>query len=115
MESKGVCVALTLFTDFGDLRKLIDFEELRQEFKSTVQKVKKLSIIPLIFTKAAENIMKEQYDKMENDPKFIELFLFKLRAFTDALIKEGVNIDTMSNPEFKIFMAGKIYSWMEEE
>lgn len=104
----------TNFNDFGDLRKLIDFKDLQPQFKSAVQKAKKNPIIPLIFTKAAQNIIKEQYDKMMNDPKFIELFLFKLRAFTEELIREGVIIDTMSNRDFRISIGIKMSSWVEE-
>jgi hypothetical protein len=52
---------------------------------------------------------------MENDSKFIELFLFKLRAFTEQLMREGVDIDNMSNQDFQLFMAGKISSWIMED
>ena len=76
-------------------------------------KVKKHPLIALI-TQAPDNTIKEQYDLMENDPKFVELFLFKLRAFTSDLIREGVNIDAMSNQDLQIFLAGKIVSWMSE-
>lgn len=114
LELKGVCVALTLFHDFGDLKKLVDFEDLQQQFKSVVTKVKKHPLIALITTTTTDNTIKDQYNIMENDPKFIELFLFKLRAFTEELIREGVNLDTMSKRDFQIIMANKIYSWMEE-
>lgn len=114
LETKGSCVALTLFNDFGDLRKLVDFEDLQLQFKTAVKKVKRHPFIALV-TKAPDNTMKEQYDMMENDPKFVELFLFKLRAFTIDLIRQGVNLDTMSNKDFQIFMAEKISSWMMED
>jgi hypothetical protein len=112
-RAKGACVALTLFNDFGDLSKLIDLD-IQLQFKSAIQKIKKLPIFALMFTKAAQNIIKEQYDRVENNPKFIELFLFKLRAFTQELISEGVNIDTMSKRDFRIIIANKMSSWMEE-
>lgn len=71
------------------------------------------SLIALI-TQAPDNTVKKQYDLIENDPKFVKLFLFKLRAFTIDLIREGVNIDTMSNQDLQIFLASKISSWMSE-
>jgi hypothetical protein len=114
LEAKGTCVALTLFNDFGDLRKLVDFEDLQPKLKSAVQKAKKNPIITLIFTKAVQNIINEEYDKMVNNPKFIELFLFKLRAFTEELIREGVDIDAMSNRSFRINIGEKMSSWAEE-
>lgn len=52
---------------------------------------------------------------MENDPNFVELLLFKLRAFTDELIREGVNIDTMAKQDFQIILTNKIYNWMEDD
>jgi len=51
---------------------------------------------------------------MENDAKFHELFLFKLRAYTEEMIRQGINIDTMPKLDFKLFMANKIYFWMME-
>ena len=64
----------TLFNDFGDLKKFVGFEDLQLQFKSAVIKVKRYPLIALITTQAAENTLKEQYNKMENDSKFIELF-----------------------------------------
>ncbi len=113
LETKGLCVALTLFNDFGDLRKLVDFEDLQQQFKIALKKIKRHPLIALI-TKVGDNTMSDQYDMMENDPKFIELFLFKLRAFTDDLIRLGVDIDAMSKRDFQIIMANKLFSWMED-
>ena len=81
---------------------------------SALQKAKKNLIIPLIFTKAAQNIINEEYDKMANNPKFIELFLFKLKTFTEELIREGVDIDAMSNRSFRINIGEKMSSWVEE-
>ena len=114
LETKGACVALTLFNDFSDLRKLVDFEDLQPKFMSALQKAKKNLIIPLIFTKAAQNIINEEYDKMAKNPKFIELFLFKLKTFTEELIREGVDIDAMSNRSFRINIGEKMSSWAEE-
>jgi hypothetical protein len=51
---------------------------------------------------------------MANNPKFIELFLFKLKTFTEELIREGVNIDAMSNRNFRINIGERMSSWAEE-
>ena len=51
---------------------------------------------------------------MEHDTKFHELFLFKLKAYTEDMIQQGVNIDTMSKLDFQLFMVNKIYFWMME-
>ena len=113
LETKGLCVALTLFNDFSDLRKLVDFKELQQQFKSAITKIKRHPLIALI-TSVSSNTIKDQYEMMENDPKFVELFLFKLRAFTEELIRVGVDIDAMSNKDFQIIMATKINSWIKD-
>lgn len=113
LENKGACVALTLFNDFSDLRKLVDFEELHPQFTSAVNKIKRHPLIALII-RAGGNTLSDQYEMMENDPKFIELFLFKLRAFTDEFIRIGLDIDTMSGRDFKIIMANKLSNWIED-
>lgn len=109
---KGLCVALTLFNDFADVRELIDLEKIHHDFQSVVREADRHPIIALLRTKEADNIIKEQFNRMENDTKFHELFLFKLRAFTSDMIMQGVNIDLMSTLDLKLLMANKIYFWM---
>ncbi len=111
---KGLCVALTLFNDFADIRKLIDFEKIHQDFQSVVREADMHPIIALLRTKEANNIIKEQFNRIENDYQFSELFLFKLRAFTSDMILQGVNIDIMLKLEFQLLMANKIFFWMME-
>ena len=115
MTLKGLSVALTLFNGFADVRKLIDFEKIHQEFQSAVREADKHPIIVLLRTTEADNLIKEQFNRMENDSQFSELFLFKLRAFTDDMIRQGVNIDIMLKLEFQLLMANKIYFWMMGE
>jgi hypothetical protein len=112
LTSKGFCVALTLFNDFADVRKLMDFDKIQQEFQSAVREAYRNPMIVLMRTTESDNMIKEQFNRMENDPQFGELFLFKLRAFTDNMINQGVNIDIMSKPEFLMLMAVKIHFWM---
>lgn len=114
LETKGACVALTLFNDFGDLRKLVDLGDLQLQFQSAVRKIKKHPLIALITTTVTDNTIKDQYNIMENDPTFVELFLFKLRAYTDDLIRLGVDLDAMPNLDFKIIMANKLSSWIND-
>ena len=80
---KGLCVALTLFNDFAEAKKFIDFKKIDSTFKSVVREAEKHPIIALLRTKEADNIIKEQLNRMENDTKFHELFLFKLKAYTE--------------------------------
>jgi len=83
--------------------------------KSVVREAEKQPILALLRTKEADNIIKEQLNRMENDTKFHELFLFKLKAYTEDMIQQGVNLDTMSKLDFQLFMANKIYFWMMDE
>ena len=43
---------------------------------------------------------------------FLELFLFKLRAFASDIILQAVNIDIILKIEFKLLMANKIFFWI---
>jgi sulfite reductase alpha subunit-like flavoprotein len=112
LEFKGICVTLTLFNDFADVKKFINFKKIDSTFKSIVREAEKHPILALLRTKEANNIIKEQLNRMENDAKFHELFLFKLRAFTSEMILQGVNIDIMSKLDFQLLMANKIFFWM---
>jgi hypothetical protein len=112
LTSKGTCVALTLFNDFANVSKLMDFEKMQQEFQSAVREADRNPMVVLMRTSESDNIIKEQFNRMENDPQFGELFLFKLRAFTSDMIQQGINIDIMSKLDFLLLMATKIISWM---
>ncbi|MCJ7770531.1 hypothetical protein MUP37_03020 [Candidatus Bathyarchaeota archaeon] len=115
LDSKGTCVSLTLFDDFDEVKKLVDFDELQLQFKEVVRKVKKHPLIDLMTAPLRDNTIKNQYNMMENNPKFLEQFVFKLRASTNEMIREGVNLDMMSNQRFLIILASEISSWMEGE
>jgi len=112
LTPKGICVALTLFNDFDDVKQFIDFKKIDSTFKSVVREAEKHPILALLRTKEADNIIKEQLNRMENEAQFHEVFLFKLRAYTEEMIRQGINIDTMPKLDFKLFMANKIYFWM---
>ena len=115
LTPKGICVTLTLFSDFEDVKQFIDFKKIDRTFKSVVREAEQHPILALLRTKEADNIIKKQLNRMENDAKFHELFLFKLRAYTEEMIRQGVNIDVMPELDFKLFMANKIYFWMMNE
>ena len=112
MTFKGISVALTLFNDFADAKKFIDFTQIERNFKDALKEFDENPIYALLRTTKADNIIKKQFNRIENDPLFGELLLFKLRAFTDDLIREGVNIDIMPELELKLLMAYKILFWM---
>jgi len=103
---------LTLFNDFIEAKKFIDFKKIDNTFKNVVREAEKHPFIALLRTTEADNIIKEQLNRMENDTKLHELFLFKLKAYSEDMIQQGVNIDTMSKLDFQLFMANKIYFWM---
>lgn len=108
-------MVLTLFNDFTEAKKFIDFKKIDSTSKSVVREAEKHSILALLRTKEADNIIKEQLNRMENDTKFHVLFLFKLKAYTEDMIQQGINIDTMSKLDFQLFIANKIYFWIMEE
>jgi hypothetical protein len=114
LSSKGTSVALTLFNNFDDLRKLVDFHSLQNQFRTAVTKVKRHPVIAIITAPHQDNTLKDQYDRMEKEERFVEEFITKLRDFTSEMIREGVNLDTMSNRKFQIIMASEISSWMED-
>jgi hypothetical protein len=109
---KGISVALTLFNDFADAKKFIDFTQIERNFKDALKEFDENPIYALLRTTKADNIIKKQFNRIENDPQFGELFLFKLRAYTSDMIRESVNIDIMPELELKLLMAYKILFWM---
>ena len=50
---------------------------------------------------------------MEKEERFVEQFITKLRDFTAELIKDGLNLDAISNEDFEIIIANKVSSWMK--
>lgn len=111
---KGFCVSLTLFNNFDDVKKIIDPELFDRAVKDQMKMVDKLPLVALLKRKKAENMIKDLFGQVENDPRFGELFLYKLREYTSDIISKGVNVDDMSSEEFCAFMGGKMAYWLGE-
>ena len=113
LSSKGSCVALTLF-DFNEIRRLADFDELQSQFRDMIRKVKRHPVIAIMTAPHQDNTLKDQYDRMEKEERFVEDFITKLRDFTSELVRAGLDLDTLSNEDFEIIIANKVSSWMKK-
>ena len=80
---KGFSVALTLFNDFADVKSFIDFTQIERNFKDALAELDRNPIYALLRTTEADNI-----------------------------IREGINIDSMSELDLKLHLAYKILFWM---
>jgi hypothetical protein len=112
---KGFCVALTLFKDFDEVKRLIDFKVFDQALKETLVKLfDKHPLYALVKTDVVDDRVKRALERLEGDSEFGELLLFKLKEITESMLKQGVDLDDLSSEEFSGFVGNKLVPWFLE-
>ncbi len=110
---KGFCVALTLFKSVDEVKPFL--EVFNQMVKSQLLRMfDKHPLYALIKSEHVDERVKESLKRIEGDSRFSELLLFKLKEYTERLIKEGVDLDVLSVEEFTGLIGGKLVSWFLE-
>ena len=97
---KGACVALTLFNDMGEFLPYVKFNNI--DFSDLAEKIHKIPFIGAL-------ISKEELNKMMNvvSPNWF----FTVRECTNQLIKQGLDLDSISEKEFELMLMAKLASY----
>jgi len=109
---KGFCVALTLFKSLDEVMPFM--EVFDQMFKA--QLLRMFDKHPFKFKSEYMNErVREILKRIEDDSRFSELLLLKLKEYTEGLIREGVDLDVLSVEEFEGLIRGKLVPWFLEK
>jgi len=104
---KGVCIGLALYDD-SEIRKFVDFSQFYRASKEYAEKYEKAPIIQMLNTMYPEGGPRKFADKIK-DEKFGELMFWNLRAYTEQMIKLGIDIDSMTIDDFRIEIGMKLF------
>ena len=111
---KGFCVALTLFKSLDEVKPFM--EVFDQMFKAQLLRMfDKHPLYALIKSEYMNERVREILKRIEDDSRFSELLLLKLKEYTEGLIREGVDLDVLSVEEFEGLIRGKLVPWFLEK
>jgi len=112
---KGFCVALTLLKTLDEVTPFM--EVFDQMFKAQLLRMFDKHPLCAFFKFKSEYMderVREILKRVEDDSRFSELLLLKLKEYTEGLIREGVDLDVLSVEEFTGFIGGKLIPWFLE-
>lgn len=111
---KGLCLALTLY-EIKEIKNYVSFEQFGIDMEKVVESLKTNPIMAIALkTKEGRKKVKEVSNKLQNDPRILEVFLNEMRNFMNDIIKKGIDIDSTTDNEIMFLIAGRFSDFMKE-
>jgi len=114
LTSKGNAVALTLFDNLSDMFEYIKMDPMQTlDWDPALGKMnaffEKVFDFPLFNLELKDE--KDLVDFMKN-PQFLQLYLQQNKDITNEMIKKGVDLDSMTEEEFKALLGVRLAQWL---